>query len=136
MPNTTIAVGDVAAHLNILIAGEHGVEVDKLRKPITPRKAGMVIRNDLGLKTSRKGGTCKVVIDAGRLAELRAKYGVGDTLSTSPDSPRSCERPSEHVDASARSAATASIAADARSHRGSRAVASTHFCAGDPAVSV
>ena len=45
-------------------------------------------------------GSLKVVkVHAAENSTTSAKYGVRDTLLTSPESPKSCEPPSEHGDA-------------------------------------
>ncbi len=69
-----VTVGDVAGRLNEHLAAEHGVEVDKLRKPVSPHKAGKIVRDELGLGTKRQGGTCRVVYDPARWPVLRHRY--------------------------------------------------------------
>ncbi|MEE8170475.1 MAG: hypothetical protein V3T70_08005, partial [Phycisphaerae bacterium] len=97
-PEARVAVGDVAKHVNGRLAADQDVDVDKLHRPVTPQRAGKIIRDELGLKTTRKGGTYHVRFDRRKLDRLLQRYMGSANPVTSPASQsctKSCAQPIE-----------------------------------------
>jgi hypothetical protein len=87
--NIDLTVAMVTGDLNSRHAIDDGTDVGQLRSPLTGRKVGRIIREELGLQPVRRGGYYHIVLDHDRLSELYKRYLPPETPQESPGSPES-----------------------------------------------